>query len=110
MFDDDPHFLRDGGGVQAGELHNRGDGVARVDQGFFLGVVELVLDAQEHVVRRVVGEHVQNEAFFDGLGHRVGVEGSPVSVLVLGAEQAQRLGFGRGGESDEGDVAGGGDG
>ena len=110
MFDDDPHFLRDGGGVQAGKLHDRGDGATRVDQGFFLGVVELVLDAQEHVVCRVVGEHVENEAFFDGLGHRVGVEGPPVAILVLGAEQAQGLGLGRGGERDEGDVAGGGDG
>ena len=96
--------------MQAGELHDRGDGMGRVDQGFFLGVVEFVLDAQEHVVGRVVSEHVEDKALFNGLSHRVGVEGPPVAILVLGAEQAQRLGLGRGGERDEGDVAGGGDG
>ena len=77
-----------------------------------LGVeLRVVLDLLDQLVvavdRRVVLEHVEDEALLDRLLHRVAVEG-PVLDLAVGlrlglAEDLQRLVLGRGGE---GEVAG----
>ena len=107
VFDNDLHLLRDGGWVQAHEAHHVGHGRGLID---FLGPAQLVADLGPHLVGRIVAEHIKDEALLDGLPHRVGVEGDEVTVRGFGAEQAQGLALGGGGECHEGHVLGDGDG
>ena len=107
VFDDNLHLLGDGGWVEADEAHHVGHGRRFVD---FLGSSQLVADLGPHLVGRVVAQHVEDEALFDGLAHRIGVEGDEVAVRGFGAEQAQGLALGRGGERHEGHVLSDGDG
>ena len=76
-----------------------------------LGVkLRVALDRLDQLViavdRRVVLQHVQDEALLDGLLHRVAVKGPVLDLAALGvwlAENLQRLVLGRGGE---GEIAG----
>ena len=78
-----------------------------------LGVeLGVVVDALDHVEvpvdRRVVGQHVHDEAFLDGLLHRVVVERQvfhrAVRLRVRGPEELEGLVLGSGGERKVGGV------
>lgn len=56
------------------------------------------------MVGRVVAEHIKDEALFDGLPHRVSIEGDEVTIRGFGSEQAQGLALRGGGERHEGHV------
>ena len=56
------------------------------------------------LVGRVVLEHVEDEAFLDGLPHAVEVERPRLAVRARGAEDFERLVFRGGGEGEEADV------
>ena len=47
---------------------------------------------QYSLVGRVVGEHVEDEALFDGLAHRVEVEGHVYALGVLAGRTARASG------------------
>ena len=44
-----------------------------------------------HVIGHVVLQHIQNKAFFDGLPHRIHMEGMIFSIFISLAEHLQRF-------------------
>ena len=101
VFDDDFDALLDVGLVQCHESCDLPLGVVGLAAWvFFDGLVQAI----ESVVGGVVRQHVQDEAFFDGLLHGVDIEGLPQALRRLGAKQLQGCGLGGGGEGEDGDV------
>ena len=92
VLDDDAHLLRDRGRVEPCVADDVRDRLASVDLDLALGLVALqrVLHSEEHVVGRVVGEHVEDEALLDRLAPSCTCR-RPPSGPRAGAEQAQRL-------------------
>src|SRR5699024_9825017 len=98
VFDDDFGVGGQGGGVEVGEPGDFGACPVGVDfdvLGAVFGHFPVGL------VGDVVRQHVEDEFFFDGLAHRVDVEGAvEAGVRVGDAEQLQRFVFGGGGERE----------
>ena len=105
------HLLGDVVGVQPHPAHDAFHGGVALH----LGLVQLlpvVGQLEGQAVGRVVLQHVQNEAFFNRLPHRVHMKrpGQVVGRRLAagvgpGAKQLQRLVLGRGGKGHEGDAA-----
>ena len=85
VFDDDLHLLCNGSWVQADETHHVGN--CRIFIHFFCAT-QFVADLGPHLVGRVIAEHVEDEAFLDGLPHWIGVEGEEVAIRGFRAEEA----------------------
>ena len=98
------NLLRDVVRVQAHPLHDALHGGAVLDR-LFVELLAIAGELERQLVAGVVLQHVEDEAFLDGLAHRVHMEGlrHPVG-FCLAAEQLQRLGLGRGGERDVGEA------
>src|SRR5699024_7483088 len=79
MFNRNFHLLSNRGRVYAHKTHHIGNGLTEVD-----GVLatEFVADTGEHLVGRVVRQHIKDKAFLDGLAHLVGVERYPLAWVV----------------------------
>ena len=103
VLDDDLGLLREVVLVQADELRDRGLGLRRVVRRV---VANGLFDVPVRLIGDVVGEHVEDEAFLDGLAHRVQVERL---VLAGGGveppELLQHPALWRRGEGEEADVA-----
>ena len=98
VFDDHLRLLLDVVRVQAHEFRQR-------PRGFLPGQVRVVRDVLEQAVirgiRRVVRQHVEDEALFDRLPHTVEVERLRGAARSGPAEDLQGLGLRRGGEGEE---------
>ena len=110
VLDDDGHTLADVVRVQAYPAHQVFDGGALVDLGL-RPVLAVVCEPERQLVRRVVLQHIEDEAFLDGLAHGIDVERlrQVVGAGGLGrvgpaAEQLQGLGLRGGREGDIGDT------
>ena len=100
MLDDDLGLLRQVVGVKGHEPGERAAGFA----GLVRRVVEdRFLEMEVLVVGEVAGQHIGDEAFFDGLTHRIQVEGLVPVVFDL-AEHLEGAAFGCGSEREEGQV------
>ena len=72
--------------------------------GFVCRIIEdRLFEVEILVVGEITGQHIHDEAFFDGLAHRVQVEGLVFAVFDL-AEHLKGAAFGCGGEREEGQV------
>ena len=103
VFDDDLDLLGDVVRMEPDPAHDPLHGGTAFDF-LLIPLFPLVSQLEGQLVGGVVLEHVQNEAFFDGLPHRIDVEGSRDVVrgklsrrVRQRAEQFHRLGLrGRG--------------
>src|SRR5699024_6065693 len=79
MLDRDLHLLGNRGRVYTHKTHHVRDGFTKVD-----GVLatEFVADTGEHLVGGVVGQHIKDKAFLDGLAHFVGIERHPLGRII----------------------------
>ena len=110
MLDHDLHLLADIIGVQAHPLHNALQGLRPLN----LSLVPLfaaIGQFEGQLVGRVVLQHIEDKALFNGLTHGIDVEGRRQIVrshrlVRLGrtTEQLKGLGLGRGGEGHIGDA------
>ena len=109
MLDHHLHLLADVVGVQAHPAHQALEGFAALDL-LVVPLLAVVGQLEGQLVRGVVLQHVKDEAFFDGLAHRIDVEGRwevvrACGLLSVGAapKELQGLGLGRGSEGHVGD-------
>src|SRR5258708_24562586 len=88
------------------ETHKAGDCALRLP-GFVSGVLfDRLLDSPVHVVRRVVGKHVEDEALTDRLAHRVKVEWlEALLCLTPATKKLKGPLLGGGGEGEEGEAS-----
>ena len=101
MLDHDLGLLLDIVRVQAHELGER-------PRRFFLRQVRIVLRRLQqpviHLIRRIVGQDVEDEFLLDCLPHAVGVSRLGLAARPRPAKQFQCFGFGRRRESEEAEV------
>ena len=98
VLDDDLGLLGEVMRMQADEPRDRPARLLGVVLRVFL---RRLLDLPEGLVRRVVREHVHDEALFDGLPHRVEVEGLvDLGLRIEAPEHLQRPALRSGGEGE----------
>ena len=110
VLDDDLDLLADVVGVKPHPAHDALHGGVALDL-LLVHLLAVVGEPEGQLVGRVVLQHVEDEAFLDGLPHRIDVErrgqvvrSGGLAGVRAAAEQLQRLGLGRGGEGDVGDA------
>ena len=101
MIDHDLHFLVDRVFVEIDERLEQRRRLLAVVPWVFLNLLEQI---PVRFVCRVILQHVEDEAFLDGLPHRVEAERLELAVFPFEAKQFQRLGLGCGGEGEGADV------
>ena len=92
MFHDHLYTLGDVRIVQLYKARDLAFGISSLTAGIFF---DLFVDLIEGVVRRVVLQHIEDESFFDGLLHRIDVEGFALAFGVQPSEELQRGRFWR---------------
>ena len=100
VLDDDGNLLPNRGRVQRDVLEDLGARLARLHLDVFAGLLQL----EGQVIGDVALQHVQDEAFFDGLAHGIHMERHRQTIGALATKQLQRLGLRGGGEGVVRDV------
>ncbi len=90
VLDDDLHLLRDVVGVQPNPLHDALHGGAALDL-LLVQFLAVVGQLERQLVGRVILQHIEDEAFLDGLAHRIHMERLGQAIRACAAKQFQRL-------------------